>query len=617
MFLACIVIGRVAAQQPNIVYILADDLGWGDLSCYGQHNWTTPRLDRMAAEGMRFTDAYAGSTVCAPSRAALLTGHHTGRVHMRGNGDIQFRRDPHDITIASRLRDLGYRTAMIGKSGVACNSSDAQLPNDKGFDYFFGLLSHVEAHRHYPQRVVRNGEWIELPGNLGKTGTTYASGLFVDDAIEWVQRNAGDEPFFLHLAITPPHADLAVPERYMAPFRGRFAEVPHTQGNYYHQPEPGAAYAGMVAFVDESVGRVLDTLAATGVDHNTVVFFASDNGPHYEGGADPEAFDSNGPWRGGKRSMYEGGIRTPQIVWGPGIVEAGTSSDLVTAFWDFPATALELAGGTVPADVDGISILPTLEGRHADQPLHGYLYWEFYEQGGKQAVRTGPWKGIRLNVHDERDGPIELFNLGDDPGETTDVSADHPEIVQQIVEAFNDAHTPSAVFRFRDGGRATARPADGRRLANANDGYVLDRTAFRVVETSSHSSHNGMIGANAIDGDTATRWHTMWRDAKLSHPHTITLDLGAMYQVRGIRIMARQDDHSNGTLKRIAITVSASPDGLDGRGFEAELEFTRDEQEIEFPVSAGRYLQLTTLESHDGSPFACIANLEVLGVAAD
>ena len=198
-------------HRPNIVFILVDDLGYGDLSCYGQTHWRTPRLDRMAREGMRFTNAYAGSTVCAPSRAALLTGNHTGRVHQRGNGKVAFRRDPLDITIASRLRDAGYRTAMIGKSGVACNSDDATLPNDKGFDHFFGVLSHVAAHRNYPRRIVRNGETIELPGNKGYTGDTYANELFVDDALRWLGE-VGDEPFFLHLSLAPPHADLTVPE---------------------------------------------------------------------------------------------------------------------------------------------------------------------------------------------------------------------------------------------------------------------------------------------------------------------------------------------------------------------------------------------------------------------
>ena len=438
------------AQPPNIVYILVDDLGWGDLSCFGQENWTTPRLDQMAAEGMRFTQAYAGNTVCAPSRAALMTGQQPGRVFMRGNGQVQLRRDPLDLTIGTRLHQLGYATAMIGKSGLACNSKDIDLPYDKGFDHFYGLLAHAAAHRQYPKRIVENRQWVTLEGNAGKTGTQYGSALFVEDALTWIKQRDDTQPFFLHLALTPPHADLSVPERYMEPFRGRFEEKAQTKGGYFHQPETRAAYAGMVAFLDESVGRVLDLLVERGIDQNTVVFFASDNGPHYEGGANPKTFDSNGPWRGGKRDLYEGGIRTPQIVWGPGMVPAGTVSDHVTAFWDFPATALELAGAdvTAPNEMDGISIVPTLRGQPDAQREHDYLYWEFHERGGKQAVRLGRFKGIRLKVKDNPQGPIELYDLDADPGEMVDVAAEHPEVVRRIEQAMTASHVPSERFRF-------------------------------------------------------------------------------------------------------------------------------------------------------------------------
>lgn len=453
LFITAVVVASAAVAQPgqpNIVYILVDDLGVGDLSCYGQTNWATPRLDRMAAEGMLFTQAYAGSTVCAPSRATLLTGRHTGRVSMRGNGEVTLRADPLDVTIATRLRELGYATAMIGKSGVACNSDDPNLPHAKGFDHFYGLLSHVAAHRHFPSEIVDNRERVRIEGNHGKTGEQYASELFVDRAIDWIEASASNkEPFFLHLALTPPHADLVAPERFVAPFRGRWEEKPHTTSGYLHQTEPRAAYAGMVAFLDDAVGQVLDTLVELGIEEDTVVIFASDNGPHFEGGANANFFDSNGPLRGGKRAMFEGGIRTPQIVWWPGTIEPGSRTELITAFWDFPATALELAGGEPMAETDGISIAPTLLGQGEAQSTHAYLYWEFHEQGGKQAVRMGPWKGIRRDVHKTRFGPIELYDLRSDPGETTDVSGDHPEIVARIEAAMADAHVPSDQFRFR------------------------------------------------------------------------------------------------------------------------------------------------------------------------
>ncbi len=447
--LICLILTTVAAaaDQPNIIYILVDDLGQHDLSCLGQQHWQTPRLDQMAQQGMHFTQAYSGSTVCAPSRATLLTGQHTGHVWQRGNGKVQFRRDPEDITIASRLKNLGYHTAMIGKSGLGCNSEDATLPNDKGFDHYFGFLAHSAAHRNYPTMLYRNGEKIQLPGNQGMTGDTYANALFVEDAIQWISDNK-QGPFFLHLSLTPPHADLTVPHKYMASFRGKFEETPNTKGGYYHQPEPRAAYAGMVAFIDESVGRVLDHLKELDIDKNTLVIFASDNGPHFEGGADPEFFNSNGPLRGGKRDLYEGGIRTAQIAWWPGTVPAGTQSDLVTAFWDFVPTALDLAGAEAPTGLDGISIAPTLLGRDELQQEHEYLYWEFYERGGKQAVRIGDWKAVRLNVGTNRNAPIELYHLPTDPGEAQDVAADHPALVDRMSHAMKAAHTPSPIFHF-------------------------------------------------------------------------------------------------------------------------------------------------------------------------
>ena len=604
---------QVFAERPNIIYILADDLGWGDLSCFGQTNWSTPNIDRMSAEGMRFTQAYAGSTVCAPSRAALLTGQHAGRGFMRGNGRISLRPDPSDITIATRLRDLGYATAMIGKSGVACLSTDPTLPNTKGFDHFFGLIDHAAAHRNYPPRMVRNGQWIEYEGNRGKTGTTYANELFVEESIEWIERHA-DRPFFLHIALTTPHADLTVPERYMAPFRGRFPESPHTTSGYFHQPEPRAAFAGMIMFLDESVGRILETVRRQGISENTVVIFASDNGPHYEGGADAEVFDSNGPWRGGKRALYEGGIRIPQIVWWPGHISAGSESDHLTAFWDFPATALELAGGKgMPADTQGISIVPTLLG-NAEQDSHRYLYWEFYEQGGKQAVRSENWKAIRRGTHQRPDGPLELYNLQNDPGETTDVAAEHPRVVKLMTRYMDHAHQPSPEFSFGQPERSISRPKENRRLSNENDRFVLDRSAFEIHAFSSESAFNSMRAANVLDADIDSRWHTEWRDARPGHPHSITVDLGQNTSVRGIRLMARQDGTDHGTLKdvEVFVTETAAPDPSEAQ--RATLRFTKDEQEILFrnPIR-GRFITIRSVTAWGDSPFASLSNLEVLG----
>ena len=444
------------AYRPNIIFILADDMGYGDLSLLGQENFQTPALDRMAKEGILFTDHYAGSTVCAPSRAALLTGNHTGRVWQRANfipgpreGDIQFRRDPHDITIARRLKDAGYHTAMIGKSGVACNSDDATLPNDKGFDHFFGFLAHRAAHRFYPPVLHRNGEAVEYPLNEGHEGEIYSGDLFLDESLRYLDERAeGEQPFFLHLALQQPHADLSVPEEFRAPFMDRFEENPRQTGGYRGVTHPAATYAGMMVSMDHTVRRVLQKLRELGIEEETLVIFSSDNGSHSEGGYHYSMHDSNAPFRGGKRDLYEGGIRVPTIAWWPGTIEPGSRTDHMSAFWDFPPTALELAGVPVPGEMDGISYAPTLLGKVEDQRSHEYLYWEFHEHGGRQALRSGDWKGVRLGVHNNPDAPLELYNLGEDPKEEHNVAKDNPEIVEKFKALMREAHGPHEHFKL-------------------------------------------------------------------------------------------------------------------------------------------------------------------------
>ncbi len=432
--------------RPNIIFILADDLGYGDLGCFGQKNFKTPSLDRMAAEGMTFTDHYSGSTVCAPSRACLLTGKHTGHVFQRFNGDVQFPEDPHDITIARRLGDAGYHTAMIGKSGLACLSDDGALANRKGFDEFFGYTSHGAAHRYYPKVLWHNGDQIAYPGNSGMQGDTYSGDLFREAALKYVEDHAGG-PFFLHLSLQQPHADLAVPNKWKRPFVDQFDDEPFAGGHYRAEPHPKATFAGMVTYLDDTVGQLLAKLKELGIDDNTLVIFSSDNGAMSEGGWSRNNFNSSGPLRGGKRDFYEGGIRVPTIARWPGNVAPGTHTDHVSSFWDFAPTACELAGVDVPNEIDGISYAPTLLGT-GEQPEHDYLYWEFYEQGGKQAVRWGDWKGIRLDVGKDPNGPLELYNLATDLGETNNVAADHPQVVAQIEQFMRDAHVESPVVKF-------------------------------------------------------------------------------------------------------------------------------------------------------------------------
>ncbi|MEM9185740.1 MAG: arylsulfatase [Planctomycetota bacterium] len=447
--------GVLADSRPNFVFILADDVGYGDLGCFGQTNFATPRLDQMASEGMRLTQHYCGSTVCAPSRACLLAGRHTGRVFQRTNGPHHFRDDPLDPTIAGHLRAAGYHTALIGKSGLSCIGTDGGLVNRKGFDYFFGYTSHGNAHRYYPPYLWRNDEKVFFPGNHGKQGDAYSGDLFRAEAMAYLeQRSAGEEPFFLHLSLQQSHADLAVPEAYRQRFLGKFDEPERVaSGQYRHEANPKATYAAMMTYLDESVGQVLDKLRELGLAENTLVVFASDNGAMSEGGWSREHFNSSGPLRGGKRDLYEGGIRSPTIAWWPGRVPAGSESEHVSAFWDFAPTACELAGVSPMAETDGISYAPTLLGRSDEQRQHEYLYWEFYEQGGRQAVRLvgredGAWKGVRLGVAKDPRGPVELYNLRQDPAEKRNVADQFPGVVAAVIAAMDDAHVESPVVKF-------------------------------------------------------------------------------------------------------------------------------------------------------------------------
>ncbi len=600
---------RAVGEKPNIIFVLIDDAGWGDVGVYGQKHFKTPHLDKMAAEGMRFTNAYCGSTVCAPSRAALLAGQHTGHLYQRGNGGpIEFRKDPKDITIATLLKDAGYTTGLFGKSGLSCNTMNPQRVLDKGFDRFVGLTSHSMCHRHYPEFVYDQTDQRTLEGNEGFTGKHYISEVATAASLKWISENK-DRPFFMHLALTPPHADLMVPEKYRAPYMGKFEETPNT-GGYYKQQHPKATYAGMLNFIDQKVGEVLAHLEKEGIADNTIVFFASDNGPSWEGGKAPEEFDSNGPLRGGKRDLYEGGIRTPFIVWWPGKVEAGAVSDLPTAFWDFMPTACSLAGVDAPRWTDGISITPTLLGE-GEQAKHKYLYWEFYEHGGKQAVRFGNWKGVRLGVGKNRNAPIELYDLSTDVGEKNNIADGHPQVVAQIAAMMDEAHTPAEVFSFERGFLREKFPLPAERyLPKAK---LIDQSNWKVIDASSESKFNGRVAAQAIDGNPHTWWHTRWNGAQPPHPHHVTIDLGAAQAIAGFRVMARQDGTDNGRINGYAFYVSDDPQTFGEPVAAGNLEDTINEQQVRFtkPVT-GQYVKLVARSDFKDSPYTSLGELNLL-----
>jgi arylsulfatase A-like enzyme len=444
--------------RPNIVYILADDLGYGDLSCLGQEKFETPNIDRMAEQGMILTQHYSGSTVCAPSRAVLFTGLHTGHAPIRGNKGMNGGGYPISDTIpmmSEMFKDAGYITGAFGKWGMGYPGSEGS-PDRRGFDEWYGYNSQILAHNYYPEFLWHNDEKIYLKGNdNGGTGQ-YSFDLIHEKAMAFLEANQ-DTTFFLYLPYTIPHAELIVPEdSIFRSFTGKYPETPwkgvddgpnYRKGPYGSQEYPHAAFAAMVTRLDNAVGDVLCALEKYGIAENTLVIFTSDNGTHMEGGADPEFFDSNGPFRGYKRDLYEGGIRVPTIAWWPGTVEQGTTSDHVSAFWDMFPTFAELAGGEVPKGIDGISMVPALTGKE-QQEQHAWLYWEFFEKEGRVALREGDWKAVRYNVIEDPDSRIELYNLAEDPGETTNVVEAYPEVERRLDALLRTARTEHPVWSF-------------------------------------------------------------------------------------------------------------------------------------------------------------------------
>ena len=445
---------------PNIIYMLADDLGYGELGSYGQSLIRTPHLDALAAEGIRLTQHYSGSPVCAPSRGTLMTGLHTGHGQIRDNLEVGGYPDPDELgqmpldsgtyTIGTMLKEAGYVTGAIGKWGLGGRESLGQ-PRYQGFDYFFGYLDQQLAHNYYPTHLWRNGERIELdneyfsphqrfagddptdPAEYDRyQGNEYSLDVMADDAIRFLDDHR-DEPFFLYLPFTIPHLALQVPDSSLVEYEGVFDEEPYLgDRSYLPHDRPLSAYAAMITRMDAHIGRILARLDELGLAENTLVIFTSDNGATYTGGVDAAYFESTGGLRGLKGSVYEGGVRVPFIARWPGRIEPGAVSDHVSAFWDMMPTFADVAGVAAPDGIDGLSMLPSLVGE-GDQPEHDHLYWEYHGLwNGAQAVRMGRWKGVRLGGHDDVDAPIELYDLEEDPAETEDLAGRHPDVVERI-----------------------------------------------------------------------------------------------------------------------------------------------------------------------------------------
>jgi uncharacterized sulfatase len=446
---------HAVTAKPNLILILADDLGSGDLGCYGQQLIQTPNLDRMAAEGMRFTQFYAGSTVCAPSRSVLMTGKHTGHTRVRGNaprtsiGLQALRRG--DRTLAHVFKDASYTTALFGKWGLGEIDSEGH-PNRMGFDEFFGYLSQRHAHNYYPSFLIHNNakyplqNVVEVEDEEGagwaRQKVDYSHDVIMEKALQWLELNHM-KPFFLYLALTLPHANNEATRG-----TGNGQEVPD-YGLYSDKPwpDPDKGQAAMISRLDRDVGRLLARLKEYEIDNNTLVVFSSDNGPHHEGNNNPSLFRPGGPLRGMKRSLYEGGIRVPLLARWPGRIKKGTTSNHVGYFGDLFATVCELTGQKLPAGLDSISFLPELLRGTAKQTRHDFLYWEFYEQGGRQAVRFGNHKAIRGPMFT---GRTFLYDLTKDLGEDHDLAARHPDLVAKAIRMMDEAHVNDPAWTVRE-----------------------------------------------------------------------------------------------------------------------------------------------------------------------
>ncbi|MEX6687075.1 arylsulfatase [Danxiaibacter flavus] len=478
-----------AQKKPNIIYILADDLGYGDIGAMGQTKIETPNIDALAKKGMLFTQYYA-DPVCAPSRYLLMTGKHSGHAYIRGNDEWAQRGPVWDykameanpflegqrpipdstITIAEMCKQAGYTTGIVGKWGLGAPMTDG-LPNRQGFDYFYGFICQREDHTYYPGHLWENESRVALNNNAEDPNVKfpadldsldeknyakyqqrdYASDFLISAALRFIDKNKS-APFFLYYASPLPHVSLQAPQKWVDYYHRKFGdEKPFTGGSYFPCRYPRATYAAMVSALDEEIGKLVSKLKALNLYDNTIIVFTSDNGPSYNGGTDSPWFNSGGPFKSeqgwGKGYVHEGGIREPFIITWPGKIKTESKTDHIAANWDFMPTLCDIIGVSAPKQIDGISYLPTLIGQNAKQQKHPFLYWEFPESGGQQAVRIDNWKGIRMNIH-KGNLKIQLFDLSSDIQEQHDVASEHPDIIKKMEQIMKDEHSKPEVSTF-------------------------------------------------------------------------------------------------------------------------------------------------------------------------
>ncbi len=608
--------GKGRRRKPNIIHIMSDELGYYELSCMGHPHFRTPNIDRLAAEGVRFTQGLAGAPLCAPTRCTLMTGKHNGHTSVRTNGGGTPMRAG-EVTVATVLKKAGYATGGFGKWGCGGRGSTG-VPEKHGFDVFFGYYDQVHAHTYYPPYLIRNSEEVPLPGDHGGfTGKTYSHYVIMDEAKKFIRANK-DRPFYCYLPITPPHGLFTIPED--DPSWKIYKDKPW--------PKDAKAYAAMVNMVDRNVGEIRKLLAELGLEEDTIIFFSGDNGGmdyfrdknHPRGFHAPNVNPRTGvAFRGQKGNLYEGGLRIPMIVCWPGRIRPGRVSDFLWYFPDFLATAAELAGVPPTPDTDGISIVPELLGEAAagrSQKEHEFLYFEL---GGQRAVRMKNWKAVRPGRH----APWELYDLAEDIEEKHDLAEKHPEILKRMIAVAEREHVPAVEGKYFDhsleekdraakwGGKNGA--LRHRRIHKMPKKGLVPSSKFKILRVSSEEESNGKLAKNAIDGDPATWWHTRFSVNLAKPPHEIVIDMGAEHTVTGIRYLARQDGSWNGAFRTVRIYVGNDPNRFGKAVARKNFKKTRKPQEIDFAPVKGRYVRIQILSSINNGPWASAAEIGIVG----
>ena len=608
--------GILAAKKPNIVYIMCDELGYYETSFMGSKTIKTPNIDKLAAEGVWFTQALAGSSVCAPTRCVLMTGKHSGHTSVRVNGGGTPLR-ANEKTIANMLKEAGYATGGFGKWGCGGRGSTG-VPEKHGFDVFLGYYDQVHAHSYYPPYIIRNSEEVLLKGNVGgSTGTNYSHYVIHDEAIEFIRANK-DRPFFCYMPITPPHGIFDIPDEdpAWAIYKDKIK-----------WPEQARRYAAMVGMIDRQVGQVLDLLKELKLDEDTIVFFCGDNGGnnYFRTPEHPRGIHSANKnpetgveFRGGKGNLYEGGLRIPMAIRWPGKIKPGRVSDHLWYFPDVMPTLAELTGAKSVKDTDGLSIVPELIGAKAagrSQEQHQYLYWEL---GAQTAVRMGNWKAVRTGAKAE----WQLFNLKNDISEVHDVSKQNPKILEQIRAIAQEAHEPAVAGTFADTTEhekdraaklgATRPPNPGSKFKWLTKGLIINE-GLKVISFSSQNEGNSKFAANAVDGNSMTIWHSKFESGIKKHPHELVIDLGKPSMIRGFRYMARQDGGWNGALKDVEFSIGDNPQEFDEPILKVTFRKTRSVQDVRCKPVKGRYVRLRALSEVNEGPWASIAEIGIIG----